>query len=362
MVVSLIAILAAYACGRLVGGPLAGVGAARSDGGRATAARLRRARGIRACVGRARSRRGRTRASTPTTVAFVPGRRSRRGRARRLDVGQAAGRDGGAADRRACVRLRLRNARTPPAAPGRRRRPPCARRLSSPTTTPCRRSGTASSPRTRASSARRPRRRTYTEPQRSSTRARRLAASSSSARSRHSSSPARTSSAACSPRSGSGQLPATASSSRCTRLSDHHFVFLAVSLALPAGVGLGLLAARVAMPRPALAALVAHRRCVLCRRRRQRTQRDRRRERADATGNSLGDLADPHANTTGAARRLGPADRPLPRAPPDARTADRHVDRSDRPRGPAVRGRCSRSSTRRTRTPPSSAGCSRRSL
>jgi 4-amino-4-deoxy-L-arabinose transferase-like glycosyltransferase len=39
-------------------------------------------------------------------------------------------------------------------------------------------------------------------------------------------------------------------------LSDHHLVFLAVTLALPAGVGLGLLAARVAMPRPALAALV----------------------------------------------------------------------------------------------------------
>ncbi len=39
-------------------------------------------------------------------------------------------------------------------------------------------------------------------------------------------------------------------------LSDHHFVFLAVPLALPAGVGLGLLAELAGLRRPAAAALV----------------------------------------------------------------------------------------------------------
>jgi 4-amino-4-deoxy-L-arabinose transferase-like glycosyltransferase len=39
-------------------------------------------------------------------------------------------------------------------------------------------------------------------------------------------------------------------------LSDHHLVFLAVSLALPAGVGLGLLATHARLPRSAVAALV----------------------------------------------------------------------------------------------------------
>lgn len=38
-------------------------------------------------------------------------------------------------------------------------------------------------------------------------------------------------------------------------LSDHHLVFLAVTLALPSGVGLGLLATRAGIPRPAAAAL-----------------------------------------------------------------------------------------------------------
>jgi 4-amino-4-deoxy-L-arabinose transferase-like glycosyltransferase len=38
-------------------------------------------------------------------------------------------------------------------------------------------------------------------------------------------------------------------------LSDHHLVFLAVTLALPSGVGLGLLATRAGIPRPAVAAL-----------------------------------------------------------------------------------------------------------
>ena len=38
-------------------------------------------------------------------------------------------------------------------------------------------------------------------------------------------------------------------------LSDHHLVFLAVSLALPSGVGLGLLATHAGLPRPAVAAL-----------------------------------------------------------------------------------------------------------
>ena len=38
-------------------------------------------------------------------------------------------------------------------------------------------------------------------------------------------------------------------------LSDHHLVFLAVTLALPSGVGFGLLATRAGIPRPAVAAL-----------------------------------------------------------------------------------------------------------
>jgi 4-amino-4-deoxy-L-arabinose transferase-like glycosyltransferase len=38
-------------------------------------------------------------------------------------------------------------------------------------------------------------------------------------------------------------------------LSDHHFVFLAVTLALPAGVGLGLLATQAGLRRPAVAAV-----------------------------------------------------------------------------------------------------------
>ena len=38
-------------------------------------------------------------------------------------------------------------------------------------------------------------------------------------------------------------------------LSDHHLVYLGVSLALPAGVGLGLLATHAGLPRPAVAAL-----------------------------------------------------------------------------------------------------------
>ena len=122
-------------------------------------------------------------------------------------------------------------------------------------------------------------------------------------------------------------------------LSDHHLVFLAVSLALPAGVGLGLLATHAGLQRAAVAALLL----VIAAFFAAGVVKDRneivRCERSGAAGDPLGGLPDPHAHATRPARRLGSADRAVPRTPPDAGPTDRHVDRANRPRRPAAAGR-----------------------
>ena len=123
-------------------------------------------------------------------------------------------------------------------------------------------------------------------------------------------------------------------------LSDHHLVFLAVSIALPAGVGLGLLVAQLGVRRPAGIALALFVTAFVA-----AAFVKQRNEIAGAVTREPPEIAwavraTAHSTTRpGRPRRLGPADRPLSRAPPDAGPADRHVDRPDRRRGSAARGR-----------------------
>ena len=117
-------------------------------------------------------------------------------------------------------------------------------------------------------------------------------------------------------------------------LSDHHFVFLAVALALPAGVGLGLFTAGLPH-RPAAAVALAVASFVAA------GLYEQRHEIIDsvdgqAARDRLGGRPAPYPHAARTARRLGSARRAVSRPSADARTADRHVDWADRQRGPAA--------------------------
>ena len=136
-----------------------------------------------------------------------------------------------------------------------------------------------------------------------------------------------------------GRSAATPSCSPCIRSAPGISSSSASRSRSPPASGLGLLVAQLGLRRPAgiaLALLVAlfvagafvKQKNEIAGAAHRRAARDR-----------LGRAPAAHPHAAGTARRLGPAARPLSRAPPDAGPADRHVDRADRGRGTAARRR-----------------------